>query len=78
MDRNLSRRVEAVTPIRVRHLRERLWEDLSVQLEDRRNAWQMQPDGTYERLEAGEDASEVAREGTHATHMKRTRARLRR
>jgi len=78
MDRNLSRRVEAVTPIRVRHLRERLWEDLTVQLEDRRNAWQMQPDGTYQRLEAGEGASEVAREGTHATHMKRTRARLRR
>ena len=25
----------------------------SVQLEDRRNAWQMQPDGTYQRLEAG-------------------------
>ena len=78
MDRNLSRRVEAVTPIRVRHLRERLWEDLSVQLEDRRNAWQMQPDGTYQRLEAADGASEVAREGTHATHMKRTRARLRR
>jgi polyphosphate kinase len=55
-----------------------LWEDLSVQLEDRRNAWQMQPDGTYQRLEAAEGASEVAREGTHATHMKRTRARLRR
>jgi polyphosphate kinase len=78
MDRNLSRRVEAVTPIRVRHLRERLWEDLTVQLEDRRNAWQMQPDGTYVQLQAGEEASEVAREGTHVTHMKRTRARLRR
>jgi len=78
MDRNLSRRVEAVTPVRVRNLRERLWEDLTVQLEDRRNAWQMQPDGSYLQLHAGEDASEVARDGTHATHMKRTRARLRR
>jgi len=77
MDRNLSRRVEAVTPVRVRHLRERLWEDLMVQLEDQRNAWQMQADGTYVRLQAGEDASEVAREGTHTTHIKRTRARLR-
>jgi polyphosphate kinase len=78
MDRNLSRRVEAVTPVRARHLRERLWEDLVVQLEDRRNAWQMQPDGSYVQLQADEGASEVAREGTHVTHMKRTRARLRR
>jgi polyphosphate kinase len=78
MDRNLSRRIEAVTPVKVRHLRERLWEDLVVQLEDRRNAWQMQPDGTYVQLQPGEGDSEVAREGTHVTHMKRTRARLRR
>ena len=78
MDRNLSRRVEAVTPVRARHLRERLWEDLVVQLEDRRNAWQMQSDGNYVQLRAEEGSSEVAREGTHVTHMKRTRARLRR
>jgi len=78
MDRNLSRRVEAVTPVKVRHLRERLWEDLVVQLEDRRNAWQMQPDGTYLQLRAEQGDSEVAREGTHVTHMKRTRVRLRR
>jgi polyphosphate kinase len=78
MDRNLSRRVEAVTPVKVRSLRERLWEDLVVQLEDRRNAWQMQPDGSYVQLHAEPGASEVAREGTHVTHMKRTRARLRR
>jgi polyphosphate kinase len=78
MDRNLSRRVEAVAPVRPRPLRERLWEDLMVQLEDRRNAWQMQPDGSYVQLRAGEGATEVAREGTHVTHMKRTRARLRR
>jgi polyphosphate kinase len=78
MDRNLSRRVEAVTPVRLRALRERLWEDLMVQLEDRRNAWQMQSDGSYVQLRAEEGASEVAREGTHVTHMKRTRARLRR
>jgi polyphosphate kinase len=76
MDRNLSRRVEAVTPVRVRHLRERLWEDLRIELEDRRNAWQMQPDGSYLQLDAGDGDSEVARDGTHVTHMKRTRARL--
>jgi polyphosphate kinase len=78
MDRNLSRRVEAVAPVRNRHLRERLWDDLKIQLEDRRSAWQMQPDGTYVQLHPGDDDSEVAREGTHVTNMKRTRLRLRR
>ncbi len=78
MDRNLSRRVEAVAPVMVRALRERLWEDLQVQLEDRRNAWQMQPDGSYLQLRAEKSDSKVARDGTHATHMKRTKARLRR
>jgi hypothetical protein len=38
----------------------------------------MRPDGGYNRLEAGPDASDVARDGTHVTLMKRTRARLRR
>ncbi len=78
MDRNLSRRVEAVTPVDARHLRERLWETLRIQLEDRRNAWEMQPDGTYVRPSLEEDATEVAREGTHVTLMKRTRSRLNR
>jgi len=76
MDRNLSRRVEAVTPVDSRPLRERIWEVLQVQLEDQRNAWLMQPDGSYARLTAEDGASEVAREGTHVTLMKRTRARL--
>lgn len=76
MDRNLSRRVEAVTPVDSRALRERIWEVLQVQLEDRRNAWLMQPDGSYSRLAPGDDASDVARDGTHVTLMKRTRARL--
>jgi hypothetical protein len=38
----------------------------------------MQPDGTYVQLQAGAGDSEVTRDGTHVTHMKRTRARLRR
>jgi polyphosphate kinase len=78
MDRNLSRRVEAVVPVAQRPLRERLWESLDVQLADRRNAWEMRPDGSYQRLRADRSHAAVAREGTHATFMKRTRARLRR
>jgi polyphosphate kinase len=78
MDRNLSRRVEAIAPVESQGLRERLWEVLQVQLADERNAWQMQADGTYVKLRPTSRASRVAREGTHVTMMKRTRQRLRR
>ena len=78
MDRNLSRRVEAVAPVESRHLRERLWEVLQLQLADERNAWIMQPDGTYQQCTPSSRAPRMAREGTHATLMKRTRQRSRR
>lgn len=47
MERNLSDRVEAVTPIELRSHRERLWELLQISLRDHRQAWDMQSDGTY-------------------------------
>ena len=78
MDRNLSRRIEAIAPVDARHLRERLWEVLQVQLQDQRNAWQMQSDGSYVQLRASKGATDVARDGSHKTLMKRTPARLRR
>jgi polyphosphate kinase len=78
MDRNLSRRVEAVAPVEVRHLKERLWEVLQVQLADQRNAWQMQSDGTYVQCRPVSRAPRLAREGSHVTLMKRTRQRARR
>jgi polyphosphate kinase len=78
MDRNLSRRVEAVAPVESRPLRERLWEVLQVQLADERNAWLMQTDGTYQQCTPTSRAPRVAREGSHVTLMKRTRQRSRR
>jgi len=78
MDRNLSRRVEAIAPVEARNLRERLWETLEVQLADLRNAWIMQADGSYVRCTANNRAPKVAREGTHVTLMKRTKQRKRR
>jgi polyphosphate kinase len=78
MDRNLSRRVEAIAPVEARHLRERLWETLEVQLADLRNAWIMQSDGSYVRCTANNRAPKVARDGTHVTLMKRTKQRKRR
>lgn len=49
MYRNLNVRVEAATPILGRPERERLWEILQIGLHDRRQAWDMQPDGSYVR-----------------------------
>jgi polyphosphate kinase len=47
MERNLSRRVEAITPIEAPALRQRLWQILQMSLEDRRQAWDMRTDGSY-------------------------------
>jgi polyphosphate kinase len=74
MHRNLSDRVEAAVPIIDRRLRARLWEILQVCLADRRNAWQMQPDGSYEQL-VPEDEDGADQEGTHATMMRLALAR---
>ncbi|MBA4016904.1 MAG: polyphosphate kinase 1 [Pirellula sp.] len=47
MHRNLSGRVEAVVPIENEAHRRRLWKLLTTMLNDRRQAWEMQSDGTY-------------------------------
>lgn len=69
MSRNLSKRVEAIVPVEARALKERLWEILDICLKDRRQAWMMQPDGTYQMLAATDDDPEVARMGTHQALM---------
>jgi polyphosphate kinase len=74
MHRNLSERVEAAVPILKRSLRARLWEILEIGLADRRNAWQLQPDGSYAQLfPDGDDG--VGSEGTHATMIRLALAR---
>src|SRR5262249_31420408 len=47
MARNLSERVEVVAPVEAPALRARLWEVLQVTLQDRRQAWDEGPDGSY-------------------------------
>ena len=74
MHRNLSERVEAAVPIRERRLRARLWEILEICLSDRRNAWQMRQDGTYEQLQP-EPGDSVGSEGTQGTLMRLALAR---
>jgi polyphosphate kinase len=77
MERNLSDRVEAIAPIASRSLRERLWEILQLMLQDRRQAWDMQPDGTYvQRTPPTSDGQAgSAYLGTQQTLMDLTRQR---
>lgn len=47
MRRNLDRRIEAVVPIEDARIRSELKQILEISLADDRQAWDMQPDGTY-------------------------------
>jgi polyphosphate kinase len=71
MERSLSRRVEAITPIETPALRRRLWQILRISLEDRRQAWDMNSDGSYtQRTPLADDrAAGPATLGTQATLM---------
>ena len=66
MTRNLSRRVEAVTPIESPEIFSDLQEILGVMLADNRKAWELQSDGTFvqRKPQEGETAS-----STHDTFM---------
>jgi len=66
MFRNLSRRVEAATPIEQPALRERLWEILDICLHDQRQSWFMQADGSYVQAQPPEEARGPEKSGTHA------------
>ena len=68
MRRNLSERVEAAVPIHDRKHRIRLWEILQVCLQDQRNAWELQTDGSYQQLKPDSPAGPGAA-GTHETMM---------
>ncbi|MDJ0845196.1 MAG: RNA degradosome polyphosphate kinase, partial [Crocosphaera sp.] len=47
MTRNLSRRVEAITPVEDVKIAQELQEILGVMLADNRQAWDLQPNGSY-------------------------------
>jgi polyphosphate kinase len=75
MRRNLSERVEAVTPVEAAPLRARLWEILDVMLRDHRQAWDMQPDGSYVQRKPAEGATGPEAVGSQQTLMDLTRQR---
>lgn len=67
--RNLDRRVEAITPIQDPKIEEELKELLEIMLADNRQAWELQPDGTYRQRQP---APGEAERGTHSVLMART------
>ena len=69
MYRNLSKRIEVVTPVFDSNLKHRLGEILDINLRDKRQAWVLGPDGKYTQLrpEEGEAGPEAV--GTHQTLM---------
>ncbi|MFW5955215.1 MAG: polyphosphate kinase 1, partial [Rhodothermales bacterium] len=73
--RNLDDRVEAIAPVTDAEVIGRLSEILTVALEDRRSAWQLQPDGTYIQLQPRSEAE--AASGLQDVMMRRSRTRYR-
>jgi polyphosphate kinase len=73
MYRNLSKRVEVVTPVLAKEAKEKLWEVLDICLRDRRQAWALHQDGTYSRLELGDARDGPEALGTQAALMRLTR-----
>jgi len=70
MVRNLSKRVEVVTPVLTAAHKERLWEFLDICLNDRRQAWVLGSDGAYTQLHSEEQSI-----GTHQAVMNLMRTR---
>ena len=73
MHRNLSGRVEAVVPIEESAHRERIFDFLTLLLEDHRQGWVMNPDGSYSKLKVKNAKKEI---GTHMTLMQKARPKI--
>ena len=50
MERNLDRRVEVLFPLDEAEVRSKVEEILAALLADTSNAWELRPDGAWERL----------------------------
>ena len=75
MFRNLSKRVEVVTPVFALSGRQRLWECLDVCLRDQRQAWVLGADGAWSQLQPESEGEGPEVIGTHAVLMNLARAR---
>ncbi|RCJ42221.1 RNA degradosome polyphosphate kinase [Nostoc minutum NIES-26] len=59
MRRNLDRRVEVITPVKDQDIAKDLQEILGILLADNRQAWDLQPDGSYIQRRPGDDCPEA-------------------
>jgi polyphosphate kinase len=75
MYRNLSKRIEVITPILAPGPKRRLWEILDICLRDRRQAWILDSAGKYSLLQPEEHSNGPESIGTHETLMELTRDR---
>jgi polyphosphate kinase len=73
MYRNLSKRVEVVTPIFDPEAKAKLWEVLDICLRDRRQSWVLSEDGRYSQLQPDAESHGPEASGTHATLMELAR-----
>jgi len=76
MHRNLSKRVEVVAPIRDGNCKARLWEILSICLDDRRQAWVLDGCGKYTQLHPDGSQDGPAARGSHENLMDLARRTL--
>jgi polyphosphate kinase len=60
MTRNLSRRVEAIAPVEEPALAKQLQEILGIMLSDNRQAWELQPDGSYRQRQPENSERELS------------------
>jgi polyphosphate kinase len=73
--RNISKRIEVVTPIFAAGPRQRLWEILDICLRDQREAWVLDAEGKCEQLRPASGSIGPEANGTHQTLMNLALAR---
>lgn len=60
MTRNLSRRVEAIAPVEDKKLLKELQEIMGIMLADNRQSWELESDGSYQRLSPKGEEKELS------------------
>lgn len=55
MPRNLNNRVETILPIKDKSIKKVLWDQFEVMLHDKKQAWELNPDGNYKLLEPDDE-----------------------
>jgi polyphosphate kinase len=70
MARNLLGRVEVVAPVEDKAAKEKIWEALQVMLNDRRLAWDMDAEGSYQLRQPKDPSQDI---GTHDFLAEKTR-----